>query len=625
MAALNTIHRGMCILSAAGLLAAHFFLFSPSASAANPAEAERPILPSANTFDAGQYRGKNMVLLFYALDEPRTESAIALMNDLYALRKEYNFEIAGVCLNAEKPAEVLRYNTDRGVSFPVFLDQGRELSAKLKLKGGLGFFIYNKQGAIVGDKMAAGTPPQTDLARLWLAVISKFLKIPYIPPDQPLLGIKPPVPIFEAQAISGPAINIKKMYQSKPLVMVIFSPRCSHCQEELDFLNSLYNDGDLKGKFEVLAISRLDAPATLSFFQNKKYAFPAVIDTDNKISSLFPSFVGNVPLSYLVDRQGRINFMHNGFTDRSKDTYLMELRKMCGLKNPPRLNASGYSGQDRCIVCHEKEHIQWRLSRHSDALLSLVRKGKEDDPACITCHVTGFGKPGGYSADNKKDSQYFEGVQCEACHGPGYEACAGFTGAGKKKRPSDEWKALCISCHTEKESLNFNFSSRFPKILHTNIPDLSSMDLQSRVKLLSSYREKHNMFDSAAGYAGAESCRKCHAQEFDRWQVTAHASAHKTPASQAAPREKQYRYNTGAESPGGYPEPGREGVQCEACHGPGENHIKKPEAKGQSYIVGLGAECSSCVVEQICRKCHAPADDANFDFETYREKIKHRQ
>ncbi|MEI6126588.1 MAG: hypothetical protein WCQ99_08570, partial [Pseudomonadota bacterium] len=73
------------------------------------------------------------------------------------------------------------------------------------------------------------------------------------------------------------------------------------------------------------------------------------------------------------------------------------------------------------------------------------------------------------------------------------------------------------------------------------------------------------------------------------------------------------------------PETGREGIQCEACHGPGENHLKNPEAKGQNYIVGLGAECSSCVVEQICRRCHGPADDPSFDFETYREKIRHRQ
>ncbi|MEI6127672.1 MAG: redoxin domain-containing protein, partial [Pseudomonadota bacterium] len=421
MTASNIIPRGMRNLLAAGLLVTHLFLSPPDTLAANPAEAESPLLPSAKNLDPGQYRGKNLLLFFYALDESRADSAIILMNDLYALRKEYNFEIAGVSLNEEKPADVLRYNKEHGVSFPVFLDQARELSTKLKMKGGLGVFIYNKKGTVIGDKMAAYIPPEADLARIWLASISRYLKIPYIPPDQPLLGIKPPAPVFEAQALGGATISIQQMYKNKPLVMLIFSPKCSHCQDELDFLNSLYNDRELKGKFEILAISRLEAPVTLSFFQNKKYLFPAVIDTDNKFSSLFPSFIGSVPLSYLVDRQGRINFMHNGFTERSKDNYIMEIRKLCGLKNSPRLNTSGYSGQDRCMVCHEKEHLQWRLSRHSDAFLSLIRKGKEDDPACVSCHVTGFGKPGGYSGDNKKDSQYGEGVQCEACHGPGYE------------------------------------------------------------------------------------------------------------------------------------------------------------------------------------------------------------
>jgi len=52
--------------------------------------------------------------------------------------------------------------------------------------------------------------------------------------------------------------------------------------------------------------------------------------------------------------------------------------------------------------------------------------------------------------------------------------------------------------------------------------------------------------------------------------------------------------------------------------------VAKPEAKGQDYIISLGAECESCVVEQICRRCHSLADDPEFDFQKQIEKVRHK-
>jgi len=301
----------------------------------------------------------------------------------------------------------------------------------------------------------------------------------------------------------------------------------------------------------------------------------------------------------------------------------MELRKLCGLSNRPLLNAAGYSGQERCAVCHERQHVQWSLTRHSDAFLSLVRKGSERDPACVACHVTGFGQPGGYSLADMKNARRFEGVQCESCHGPGHQSCAAFTGTRAPRRTREQWQAVCVSCHTEKESLNFKFESRYPKVLHTQVPDVSAMSRHERETLLRTYRAKKNLFDNPAAYVGAAACSACHEAQFRHWQTTAHATAHTTDRARSAPDEKQYRYHTGTGSTSGHPEPGREGVQCEACHGPGGRHAKEPDKKGHDYIVSLSQECSSCVVEQICRTCHGPEDDPEFDFNASFPKIRH--
>ena len=577
------------------------------------------------TFDPATYKGKHLLLLLFSINDSRAGSVLSLMKELYGVRKEFNFEIAAACLNAGKEQEAREFIMAYRPPFPVFLDATGQLASTFRITSGLGLIIYDKDGKVIATKDAVPSSWHSDLTASLKGFISRYINIGYVADDVPVLGYKPQIPVFEAPTLNGPSINIKTLYEKKPLVILIFSPSCSHCQHELDFLHKLYTGEEFKNRFEVVAISRGNQESTLSMTQKRGYTFPVVLDGNGAFSSLFPSFIGTVPISYLVDRDGRINYQHTGFSEYTEDSYLMELRKLCRLPNPPRLNPSGYSGQERCMICHEREHIQWSLTRHADAFLSVIRKGNERNPACVSCHVTGFEQPGGYSLSNIKHSRHFENVQCESCHGPGYQSCTAFTGTKPKKRTIEQWEAICRTCHTTKESLNFKFETRFPRVMHTSVPNLSAMSRQEREAVLRTYREKKNLFDNPASYMGADSCRTCHPEQYRHWQTSTHATVHTHEQARSAGPEKQYRYYTGIGRPGGYPEPGREGVQCEACHGPGERHIKAPDKKGHEYIVSLGEECQSCVVEQICRTCHGPSDDPQFDFNTYFPKIRHPQ
>ncbi len=579
--------------------------------------------PAASTLDSKVYEGKNLLLFFYSIDDSRVVEAVGLIKELYAIRNDYNFDLAGIALPPDRLEELQQFNQNQGIPFPVYLDYDRQLSAKFKLAGGVGLYIYNRQGQLIGSRMGNVIPRENSLADNWRAYATEYLRIPYLPADEPILGIKPPVPLFKGNTIGGSIIDIKEVYQAGPVIILFFSPGCSHCQDELAFLNSLYNAGELQGKFEIVAVSVSNQEFTADFISSQNYLFPVMVDAGRKITSLFPSYTGTIPISFLVDRTGSIVSMHKGFNDHMRTIYMMELKKLAGLPNPPLLSKKGYSGESACVICHEQEHIQWKLTRHADAFASMVRKGTEDDETCVSCHVTGYGEAGGYSLSSKRYSKHLEGVQCEACHGPGHESCSAFAGEKAKTKKAAEWKKRCLACHTEKESINFVFAKRYPRILHGNAPDLTKMTREERLRFLLSYREKSNIFDNPARYVGAESCRGCHSREYEHWNKTAHAATHTTEKAKTAPPEKQYRYNTGAGSAGGYPEPGREGVQCEACHGPGENHVAEPEAKGQGYIVGLTRECSSCVVEQICRRCHSSEDDPDFDFQKQLLKVRH--
>jgi hypothetical protein len=64
------------------------------------------------------------------------------------------------------------------------------------------------------------------------------------------------------------------------------------------------------------------------------------------------------------------------------------------------------------------------------------------------------------------------------------------------------------------------------------------------------------------------------------------------------------------------------GVGCEACHGPGEQHVAAQG--GKENIVGLGDSCPVCVVEAICTRCHTPEHDPDWNLEEALKKVGHR-
>lgn len=67
-----------------------------------------------------------------------------------------------------------------------------------------------------------------------------------------------------------------------------------------------------------------------------------------------------------------------------------------------------YVGAKKCKMCHKTEHKSWLETKHAKAYETLKPEDRKKD-SCTVCHITGFGV-----ADT-----VFEGIQCEACHGPG--------------------------------------------------------------------------------------------------------------------------------------------------------------------------------------------------------------
>jgi len=128
-------------------------------------------------------------------------------------------------------------------------------------------------------------------------------------------------------------------------------------------------------------------------------------------------------------------------------------------------------------------------------------------------------------------------------------------------------------------------------------------------------REAQQQIDSVSavmdrgGILGAESCKGCHSDLYDRWMETPHATAFATLAEADAWDDPDCIgcHVTGVEDKTFVADvniaPEVWNVQCEECHGAGVHH-----ARDGSYLTDG---------EATCRRCHDPSNSPEFDYKVY--------
>ncbi|MGC8917014.1 MAG: multiheme c-type cytochrome [Thermoanaerobaculum sp.] len=100
-------------------------------------------------------------------------------------------------------------------------------------------------------------------------------------------------------------------------------------------------------------------------------------------------------------------------------------------------------------------------------------------------------------------------------------------------------------------------------------------------------------------YVGVEKCRPCHRPEFETWSQSPHAEATKT-AKASADFQASCLACHATTSDGAL-----EGVQCEACHGPGSNYWPIPVMVHKEKAVAAGLVLPS---HGMCSRCHDGQD-----------------
>ncbi|MEO8230652.1 MAG: cytochrome c family protein [Ignavibacteriota bacterium] len=149
-----------------------------------------------------------------------------------------------------------------------------------------------------------------------------------------------------------------------------------------------------------------------------------------------------------------------------------------------------YVGVKLCGMCHKteavgKQYVIWENSKHAHAYKTLttaeadqVAKEKGyttkavETEECLKCHVTGYKVDASLFTDKFNIS---DGIQCEACHGPGSDYKSKKIMEDKKLAVENGLKIyespeqLCVTCHNEESPSfkGFNFKEMWAKIEHS--------------------------------------------------------------------------------------------------------------------------------------------------------------
>ena len=132
-------------------------------------------------------------------------------------------------------------------------------------------------------------------------------------------------PDFTLPSLDGP--NLRLQEQRGRVVMINFwATWCGPCRVEMPHLSKLYEKYRGSG-FTVLAVNIDEDPhKAASLAKQLGMRFPVLLDTEKKVSRLYD--LSTMPSTVLVDRDGRVRFVHRGYRDGYEDTYDKQIREL---------------------------------------------------------------------------------------------------------------------------------------------------------------------------------------------------------------------------------------------------------------------------------------------------------
>jgi peroxiredoxin len=121
--------------------------------------------------------------------------------------------------------------------------------------------------------------------------------------------------------------NLRLHEQRGQVVLVNFwASWCGPCKQEMPHLGRLYEKYRAAG-FVLLAVN-IDDDARLGAATAARWGlkFPVLLDTEKAVSRAYD--LGSMPATVLIDRDGRVRYLHRGYREGVEDAYERQIREL---------------------------------------------------------------------------------------------------------------------------------------------------------------------------------------------------------------------------------------------------------------------------------------------------------
>ena len=162
-------------------------------------------------------------------------------------------------------------------------------------------------------------------ARPWLAATLSAALIAFSGAVAATVATDRNAPDFTLKTLDGP--NLRLQEQRGRVVLINFwATWCGPCRQEMPHLNRLYDKYRAAG-FTLLGVNIDEDGRNAAGVASKLgLRFPVLLDTDKKVSRMYD--LATMPSTVLIDRDGRVRFVHLGYKDGLETTYEKQIREL---------------------------------------------------------------------------------------------------------------------------------------------------------------------------------------------------------------------------------------------------------------------------------------------------------
>ncbi len=146
-----------------------------------------------------------------------------------------------------------------------------------------------------------------------------------VAPAQATITAQSAAPDFTLRTAAGG--NLRLQEQRGQVVLVNFwATWCGPCKQEMPHLNRLY-DKYRKSGFTLLGVNVDDDPRqAVALAERMGLKFPVLLDADKAVIKRYD--MGSMPATVLIDRDGRVRYLHRGYREGMELSYEQQIREL---------------------------------------------------------------------------------------------------------------------------------------------------------------------------------------------------------------------------------------------------------------------------------------------------------